>query len=81
MKRIFVLALAILVCAAGFGQDNGVDMSKYLAQDAVVMKDGKEFYGVNVENASYGATNCGERSAVFVQFLLLLLRLSHIKQM
>lgn len=41
MKRIFVLALAILVCAAGFGQDKGVDMSKYLAQDAVVMKDGK----------------------------------------
>ena len=41
MKRIFVLALAILVCAAGFGQDKDVDMSKYLAQDAVVMKDGK----------------------------------------
>ena len=29
MKRIFVLALAILVCAAGFGQDKDVDMSKY----------------------------------------------------
>ena len=41
MKRIFVLALAILVCATGFGQDKDVDMSKYLAQDAVVMKDGK----------------------------------------
>ena len=35
------MALAILVCAAGFGQDKDVDMSKYLAQDAVVMKDGK----------------------------------------
>lgn len=30
----------------------------------VVMKDGNEFGGVNVENASYGAAICAERSAI-----------------
>lgn len=30
----------------------------------LVTKDGKEFNGVNVENASYGAGICAERSAI-----------------
>lgn len=38
--------------------------SKFKVSAIVVMKDGKEFPGVNVENASYGATVCAERSAI-----------------
>ncbi|NTW95077.1 MAG: cytidine deaminase [Erysipelotrichaceae bacterium] len=39
--------------------------SHYHVGAAVLTKDGKTFIGANVENASYGATNCGERSAIF----------------
>ena len=39
--------------------------SKFRVAAIVVMKDGKEFKGVNVENASYGVCNCAERSAIF----------------
>ncbi len=32
---------------------------------AVLSKDGRVFKGCNIENASYGATNCAERTAIF----------------
>lgn len=38
--------------------------SNFRVATIVVMKDGKEFIGVNVENASYGAAICAERSAI-----------------
>ena len=38
--------------------------SKFPVAAIVVMKDCREFSGVNVENASYGATICAERSAI-----------------
>lgn len=39
--------------------------SKYHVGAAVLTTDGKVFWGANIENASFGATNCAERSAVF----------------
>lgn len=39
--------------------------SKFKVSAIAVMKDGTEFCGVNVENASYGVCNCAERSAIF----------------
>lgn len=42
--------------------------SMYHVGACVLCKDGKTFYGANIENASYGATNCGERSAIFAAY-------------
>ena len=38
--------------------------SKFRVSSIAVMKDGKEFCGVNFENASYGASICAERNAI-----------------
>ena len=42
-----------------------VPYSHYQVGAAILCKDGKIFHGANIENASYPAGNCGERSAVF----------------
>ena len=39
--------------------------SKYHVGACLECKDGKTFLGCNIENASFGATNCAERSALF----------------
>lgn len=39
--------------------------SNYYVGACVVTKDNKYFIGANIENASYGLTNCAERNAIF----------------
>ncbi len=45
-------------------QNSYAKYSNYRVSCICVMKDGKEISGVNVENASYGATICAERVAI-----------------
>lgn len=39
--------------------------SNYHVGSCVLLKDGTTFLGANIENASFGATNCAERSAIY----------------
>jgi len=39
--------------------------SNFAVGAAILGKSGKIYTGVNVENASFGLTNCAERSAIF----------------
>lgn len=48
------------------GFDNAyAPYSKFHVGAAILMRDGKFVTGGNIENISFGATNCAERTAVF----------------
>jgi cytidine deaminase len=59
-QRELLLAKAKEVCAKAYAP-----YSKFHVGAAVLTVAGNMYLGVNVENASYGLTNCAERSAIF----------------
>ncbi len=58
MKNLIQAAKAGRECAY-------VPYSNFKVGAAVLTKDGKIYTGCNVENASYGLSNCAERTAIF----------------
>ena len=56
---------ALLDAAKIAGQNAYAPYSGYRVGAALRTRDGRVFQGCNVENASFGLTNCGERTALF----------------
>lgn len=55
-----------LIMEAKRGREHAyVPYSRFKVGAALLTKDGKAFRGANIENASYGLTNCAERTAIF----------------
>lgn len=55
----------LLEAAVGAMQNAYVPYSKFKVGAALLLKNGEIITGCNIENASYGLCNCGERTALF----------------
>jgi cytidine deaminase len=55
----------LLLLAREMRENAYAPYSKYRVGAAVLTDDGRLFGGCNVENVSYGLTNCAERTAIF----------------
>ena len=56
----------IIISKALEARENAyVPYSNFKVGAAVITEDGSVYTGCNIENASYGATNCAERTAIF----------------
>lgn len=45
-----------------------IPYSKFAVGSCVLLKDGKQIIGCNIENAAYGSTMCAERNAVYATY-------------
>ena len=55
----------LLRLARAVQQNAHAPYSNFRVGAAILLENGEIFTGCNVENASYGLTNCAERSAIF----------------
>src|SRR5438477_4734965 len=55
----------LLLLARAAQQNAYAPYSNFRVGAAVLLENGEIFTGCNVENASYGLTNCAQRSAIF----------------
>jgi cytidine deaminase len=62
---VIVDADVLLSLAREARQQAYAPYSQFLVGAALLTKDGRQFTGCNVENASYGLCNCAERTALF----------------
>ena len=59
-KKAQVIEAALLAAENAYGP-----YSQFRVGAALLTKEGKVFQGCNIENASFGLTNCAERTAIF----------------
>jgi len=55
----------LVEAACGIRDFSYAPYSTYRVGAAILLPDGRIITGVNVENASYGLSNCAERTAIF----------------
>lgn len=66
MMEVFPLTDQELINAARQAREQAyVPYSHFPVGAALLTTDGKLYTGCNIENASYGLTNCAERTAIF----------------
>ena len=55
----------LLTAACAARTNSYAPYSNYRVGAAILLPDGRIMTGVNIENASYGLSNCAERTAIF----------------